>query len=335
METPHHRLRGLIAGYQVSQAIAAAVTLGIPEQLADGPRAAGDVAASLSLDGGLLHRLMWALAAAEVLTTTDGTVFRLSDMGQHLLPAAPQSLAHRARLMCSPFIWDAWKAFPSALASGGNAFASAHGTDYWSYLDHHPQAGAVFDAAMSADAGWMGESLAQAFDFGRFTQVIDIGGGEGRLIEGILRQYPALRGTLFDKDEVIRKSGIRLAPSGLKDRLSIVAGDFFDSVPQGGDVHVLKWVLHDWPDDDAIRILRNCRAALPAHGRILIAEHAMDDRHPTLSASLIDLTMFVVTGGRERTCGDYETLLRAAGCRLLNVIETDCKLQILEAAASD
>jgi O-methyltransferase domain/Dimerisation domain len=328
----NERLRGLIAGYQVSQAIAAAVVLGIPEQLASGPRRVGDLAASLGIDAYALRRLLRLLTAVDVVHVSRGGSYILSEMGQDLLENAPRTLAHRARLTCSPFIWRSWAGFADSIVSGTSAFEAVHGADCWAYLDKNAADAGVFNAAMSADSRWMADSIAAAYDFSRFAQVVDLGGGEGNLLAALLEATPSMRGVLFEQPDIASRAARYFDKLGLTSRCDVVAGSFFDAVPKGADAYLLKWVLHDWPDDLAIKILLKCREAMAPNGRIVIVEHAIDDDNPALAPSLVDLTMLVVTGGKERTHGEYEDLLAQAGCRLLNVVSTDCQLNILEAA---
>jgi O-methyltransferase domain/Dimerisation domain len=332
-QSPNERLRGLIAGYQVSQAIAAAVALGVPEQLALAPRTAKDLAVRLHVDVNALHRLLRALTAADALHASKDGSYVLSEMGQDLLESAPRTLAHRARLICSPFIWRSWAGFADSIVSGASAFESAHGTDCWDYLRENPTDAAVFNAAMSADSRWMADSIAGAYDFSGFAEIVDVGGGEGTLLAAILQANPLVRGTLFEQSDIAQIAATHFDKLGLSSRCSVVSGNFFVSVPNGADAYLLKWILHDWPDAAAIRILEKCREALAPNGRIVIVEHAIDDNNPALAPSLMDLTMMVVTGGRERTRKEFEDLLAQAGCRLLNVISTHCQLNILEAAS--
>jgi hypothetical protein len=328
----NERLRGLIAGYQVSQAIAAAVALGVPEQLALAARTANDLAVHLGVEVNALRRLLRTLTAADVLHSSKDGSYVLSEMGQDLLERAPRTLAHRARLISSPFIWRTWAEFTDSIVSGTSAFESAHGTDCWAYLGKNPTDAAVFNAAMSADSRWMADSIAAAYDFSRFTEIVDIGGGEGTLLAAILQANPLVRGTLFEQPDIAQDAATHFDNLGLSSRCGVVPGNFFVSVPKDADAYLLKWVLHDWPDAKAIEILAKCREALAPGGRIVIVEHAIDNDNPTLAPSLMDLTMMVVTGGRERTRKEYEDLLAQVGCRLLKVVSTDCQLNILEAA---
>jgi O-methyltransferase domain len=327
----YSRLRGLIAGYQVSQAISMAVVLGIPEKLGDVPRKVRDLAASTGIDEPKLRRLMRVLAASDIVKTCDGVLFELSEMGRSLLESAPRSLAQRARLMCNPALWNAWGHFQKSFPGSWCAFESAHGMDFWSYLNQHPDEAAEFDQTMSADSRWMAESIVAAYDFGRFSEVVDLGGGDGSLLEVILQENPKLLGTLFEQKEMAKKAAKRFSQSAVAERVNVLSGDFFSSVPKDASAYLLKWVLHDWPDADAIRILKICRKAMRPDSRIIIIEHALDEARPTLASSLTDLTMMVVTGGRERTREEYGDLLQKAGCTILNVTETDCQLNIIEA----
>ena len=308
----------LIYGYQVSQAIHVAAVLGIADELADGPRAVGDLASATATHGGALHRLLRALAAVDVLSEEDDGTFGLTALGEALRGPAGSLAAFVGR----PNHWTAWGQLLHSVRTGENAFRAVHGVDVWEYRARHAEEGAIFDAAMTGFSRRVDAAVAAAHDFGRYGVIVDVGGGHGALLAGILARHPGVRGVLFDQPAVVAG-----AEGG--DGLEIVGGSFFVSVPEGGDAYLLKSVLHDWEDEAAIEILRACRRAARAGTALLVIE-----RQFALPATkLSDLNMLVGPGGRERTVEEYAALLAAADYQLLGETPTAVDVSVFEARA--
>jgi O-methyltransferase len=206
--------------------------------------------------------------------------------------------------------------------TGRTAFEDEFGTDFFSYLDSHPELSAMFNGAMSQGTQLTAALLPTAYDFDRFRTVVDIGGGDGTLIAAILRAHPALRGILFDTPGGLGQAEATLRQATVLDRCEIRSGDFFTCAPAGGDLYLLKSVIHDWDDERATTILGHCRRAIADGGRLLIIESVLPE---TVDASvspityLSDLNMMVNLGGRERTRADFDQLCRQAGFTLTTV----------------
>jgi hypothetical protein len=204
--------------------------------------------------------------------------------------------------------------------------------DVWEYRREHPAEGKLFDASMTAQTRIVDRALVDAYDFGRYPVVADIGGGRGALLSAILRANPAIHGILFDQPHVVASAGELLEEAGVADRCDIAPGSFFDSVPKGADAYLLKWIIHDWQDGEAITILEKCREAMPAEGRILIVERLVEGPNEGSDAKWMDLQMLVAAGGRERTREQFDELLAKAGLKLLGVTPTPATLVVLEAS---
>jgi hypothetical protein len=307
----------LVYGYQVSQAIHVAAALGIADQLADGPRAVGDLASATATHAGTLHRLLRALAAVEVLHEEPDGTFGLTALGAELRGPAGAVAAFVGR----PNHWTAWGHLLHSVRTGENAFRAVHGVDVWEYRAQHPEEGAIFDAAMTGFSRRVNAAVAAAHDFSRHGVIVDVGGGHGALLAGILACHPGVRGVLFDQPAVVAGADA--------DGLEIVGGSFFESVPEGGDAYLLKSIIHDWEDEPAIEILRTCRRAARAGTALLLIERPF----ALPATKLSDLNMLVGPGGRERAADEYAALLAAADYQLVGETPTTVGVSVFEARA--
>ncbi|MGB8273875.1 MAG: methyltransferase, partial [Alphaproteobacteria bacterium] len=324
MTEPDHpsQLMRLVNGFQVSQAIHVAATLGIADLLANGPRASDDLAAKTKTDPGALYRLLRALAAAGVFREESGKRFALAPLGACLRSDAPVPVAPWAALVGRPNYWQAWGSLLHSVRTGENAFRHVHGASTWEYRALHPEEGRMFDAAMTGLSRQVSKAVVEAYDFGSFGRVVDVGGGRGVILAAILAANPAVRGVLFDQPHVMADAGPVLRDAGVADRCDVQGGNFFTSVPAGGDCYILKAILHDWNDAEATQILRVCRAAMPADGKLLLVEQVIAPPNEGLIGKMSDLNMLVAPNGRERTADEFADLLALAGFRLTSVVPT-------------
>jgi hypothetical protein len=314
-------LRRLLVGFQVTQAIHVAAVLGIPDLLAERAHTSAELADAAGADPDALHRLLRALAAAEVVREEEDG-FSLAPLGERLRSDAPDSLAGWASNVGRPYYWNTWSSLLHSVRTGENAFAHLHGTDVWEYRSRHPEDAAAFDAAMTALTRNVNRDLLDAYDFGRFGVIVDVGGNRGALLAAILQAHPQVRGMLFDQPHVVARAPELLAEAGVADRVHVEAGSFFEAVPAGGDAYVLKSIVHDWEDEEALAILRTVRRAIPAEGTLLVVERVLAPPNEGLDGKLSDLNMLVMPGGRERTVDEYAALLERAGFELAGVAST-------------
>jgi O-methyltransferase domain/Dimerisation domain len=324
-------LMRLVNGFQISQAIHAAAVLGIADLLADGPQASDDLAAKTKTQPAVLYRLLRALAAAGVFHEESGKRFSLTPMGACLKSDAPVPVGPWAAHMGRPYYWSAWGDLLHSVRTGETAFRHVHGASVWDYRVEHPDDGCVFDAAMRGLSGQVAKAIADAYDFGAFARVVDVGGGTGTLLAAILAANPGLRGVLFDQPQVVAGAAAVLGAAGVAGRCEIKSGDFFAAVPDGGDAYLLKAILHDWTDAEAARILRICRAAVPARGKLLVVEQVIAPPNEGPVGKLSDLNMLAITGGRERTAEEFAALLESGGFHIGPVHPTSSALSIIEA----
>ncbi|MET9361611.1 methyltransferase [Streptomyces sp. NPDC006632] len=311
-----------------AQTLRAAVQLRVFELVGEAPRRGDDIAAEAGTEPRHMTRLLRALAALGMLEHDSPGSYSTTPAGALLDPRHPHSLTSFVRVFTDPVAIRAWEHLDDSVRTGEVAFDGVFGTDFFSHLAQHPQLSAAFNAAMSQASGAAALALPHAYDFGRFRSVTDIGGGAGTVLAGILSVHPRLTGVVHDTVEGLAQAPATLHEHGLADRCALVAGDFFLAVPEGSDLYLIKSVLHDWSDDQAVTILRHCREVLPAGGRVLIVEpvlpesvgtdadgHALDGGITCLS----DLNMLVNVGGRERTRQDFETVCRGARLSVTSV----------------
>jgi hypothetical protein len=332
-EDPAAALRRLTIGFQVSEAIHVAATFGVADHVAAGVHDCADLAAATETDPEALYRVLRALAAVGVFVERDDRHFDLTPVGEHLRSDASPSLRGWASFIGRPYYWQAWSGLIESVQTGENAFQRLHGVSAWEYRAAHPDDGAIFDRAMAGLTRQVTAAVLTAYDFARFGCVADVGGGSGAFLVGLLSAYANLSAVLFDQPHVIANVDPALAGE-LADRCTVIGGDFFVSVPAGADAYVVKSVLHDWPDAEAVTILESCRAAGGAGSTLLIVERALGDANAGADNKFSDLNMLVVPGGQERTVEAYHALLEPAGYRLDRVIETASPMMILEALAT-
>ena len=230
-ETPVEAMHRLIVGGQVGQAVHVAASLGIADLLADGPRANDELAAETDTHAPSLYRLLRALAAIGVLHEDEDRRFSLTPQGELLRSDVPGSLHGWAAFVGRPYIREAWSALEHSIRTGENAFQHVHGTDVWSYRAERPEESAIFDSAMQSLTGGANRALIDAYDFGRFGTIVDVGGGNGALLAALLAEYPALRGVVFDQDHVVANAEAVLADAGVADRCELVGGKLLRGSP--------------------------------------------------------------------------------------------------------
>lgn len=301
----------MVNGYQASQALHAAVALGLPDLLADGPRTTAELAGACGAHEPTLRRLVRALAGLGVLYEDDGRV-SLTELGGPLRTDRPDSIAGWTRLIGRPYYWNTWAALTDAVRTGENGFRLLNDTDVWTWRADRPEESAIFDGAMTALTMQVTRAVVQSYDFSRCATVVDVGGSRGVLLEALLAVHPGMRGILFDQPHVV--DGV---PSS--DRLQVVGGSFFESVPGGGDAYVLKMIIHDWEDEESVAILRTVRAAMPDGAIVLVVERSLGPPNAAPAGKLSDLNMLLMPGGRERSHDEYAALFDASGLRLTGV----------------
>ena len=324
-------MMGLVTGYWISQAVGVAATLGVADHLGSGPRSCEELAPMVGADPGALYRLLRLLASIGVFAQTGPRAFGLTALGETLRTDVPGSVRSFAITETAPGHWLPWGRLEASVRTGQPMAKSALGMELFDWYSHNPEEAGYFNAAMGNLSALAANELVRVFDFSAVRKVVDVGGAHGVLLAAILGAHPAIRGVLFDLPHVIATAGERIEAQGLSGRCELQSGDFFQAVPAGADVHVLKQIIHDWDDERAMLLLRNCHRAMVPGGRLLLVEMVIpDDNHPSV-AKAMDLNMLVLLGGRERTGEEYRSLLANAGFHMARIIPTHSPFSMIEA----
>jgi len=323
---------GMITSYWVSQMLFVAAKLGVADVLAKGPLVPTVIAQRVGAQPALVHRLLRALASVGVFAEGAGGKFRLTPLAQMLRSGRPGSLRDFALMIVDDYQWKSWEALYHGVVSGDIPFDHVHGAHVSDYLPRHPEKLETFSRSMASHSQTQNAAIASAYPFGQFTLLADIGGSHGHLLATILKRYKALCGVLFDVPPVVEGAagGGFISATGVRNRCKVIGGDFFAGVPLGADVYLMKYILHDWDDDHCVRLLKNCRDSMVPTGRVLIVEHLIAPGNRPDWGKLLDIQMFTVAGGQERTRHEFEELFKRAGLELKRVIPTKTPLTILE-----
>ena len=323
----------MMSGYWVSQAIYVAAKLDLASLLKDGPKQSEELAAATSTHAPTLYRLLRALSGIGLFSEDANGRFALTPLGA-TLQDGPNSVRAMVLHLGESASWQAWGELLHSIQTGETAFKHAHGMEVFPYYAQHAESNAVFNEAMTNYSEAVSAAVTQAYDFSRAGTIVDIGGGHGSLLAAILKANPSSKGILFDLPPAVADAGKRIETEGLTRRCELTGGDFFESVPQGGDVYILKSIIHDWDDQRAIRILKNIHRAMKPDGKLLLVETVIPPGNEPSPAKLGDLHMLVMTGGCERSRAEYGALFDAAGFQLVNVIPTQSMVSIVEGVKS-
>jgi SAM-dependent methyltransferase len=327
---PNIALLELIQGAWLTQSIYVAARLGIADALSAGPLTADEVARRVGADPGATYRLMRALASHGVLKLRRGH-FRLTRVGHALRSDHPGSMAPMIAMIGSPEHWQHWGSLLHSVQTGRAAVEKLRGATIFEYLETNPEYAALFNDAMTGASSVAIEMAVPLLDFTDRKLIVDVGGGHGALLAAVLARAPQARGVLFDLPSVVDGAGALLDEAGVARRCVLEGGSFFDAVPDGADAYLMKTVIHDWDDEQSLRILRNVRTAIAPEGKLLLMELVLPEGAPHHPGMLLDLEMLVHAGGRERTATEYGELLSGAGFRLTRVISTAGPLSVVEA----
>jgi len=330
-KAPSQRLDEILVTARLQQAMSVAATLGVADQLVDGPRSASDLAALIDANDDALYRLLGTLAAGGILHEDADRRFRLTDVGQFLRSDVPGSRRDWAILNGKAYVRDAWSNLEHSIRTGENAFAAVHGETVWTWRAARPAEQESFDRTRAANSRAIARAVAEAYDFATLGMLVDIGGGTGTLLAAILNRHPSLRGIVFDRPDVVAGDATRavLERAGVADRVDVVGGNFFESVPSGAGGYLMKSILHDWEDAEAIRILRTIGAAAAPTSTLFVVELVIGAPNEDLSTRVSDLHMLVMPGGRERTEVEWRSLFDRGGFELEEVRPTNTAYRIL------
>jgi len=299
------------------QAIYVAARLALADLMASGPKSIKELAEATHTQGSSLGRLLRALTSLGVFVEDPTGVYRQTELSDTLRSDHPESIRPFAMMIGAHFFWKPTGELGETVQTGQPSFERIYGAPFFEYLAGHPDDAAVFNASMSSSPGFLA-AIVGAYDFSRFERIVDVGGGHGLLLAGILSANPRLHGVLYDLPGVVAGSSA-LWQEPISRRCEIIGGDFFTGVPAGADAYILKGIIHDWNDEAALKILKNCRRAIRPDGTLLLQESVLTpSTNP--STAMMDMLMMVLTSGRERTESEFRSLLQEAGFSMVQVI---------------
>ena len=326
---PPELMNRMLTGYWISQALYVAAKLGLADLLTSGPRSADDLAQATKTDAPSLYRLLRALASVGVFADDGSHRFSLTPLAECLRSDVPGSQRALA-IMSGEEHYRSWGDVLYSVQTGKPAFDKLYGMPVFEFLSKNPEQATVFDAAMVGVHGRETAAMTDAYDLSGVAVLADIGGGNGSLLTTVLQKYPTMRGMLYDLPGVTERARANLRAAGLADRCQVIGGNFFESVPGGADAYLMRHIIHDWDDDRASMILRNIHRALGKEGRLLVVEGVIPPGNDASFGKLLDLTMLVIPGGKERTEEEYRKLYEACGFRLTRIVPTRAEVSVIE-----
>ena len=332
---PEAVLTQIMLGSLASQVLYVPAKLGIADLLAGGPKSVEELATATDTHAPSLYRVLRAAASLGVFTEQENRVFALNPNAEPLRSNVPNSLRDIMIFMGEDWHWEVWGKTLYSVRTGKSAWAQMHGEDVFDYFKTNPEPLAIFNRAMTSLSGLSTKAVVEGYDFSGITTLVDIAGGHGRLLTAILEANPSMRGVLFDLQLVIDGARENVATSSAADRVEFASGDFFVSVPAGGDAYIMKHSIHDWDDERALTILRNIKQAMNPGGRVLLVESVIAEGNNQDFGKLMDIEMLVSPGGKERTAAEYEELFARAGFRMTRIVPTKSAYSVIEAVTAD
>lgn len=324
------RLRGMVNGFRATQVCYVFAKLALADRLVNSSLTAIEVAISVDADPDTLHRVLRLAALLGLVLEEPSGRFRLAPLGELLRTDSPDSIRPVA-IQLGELHYAAWGALLHATKTGQSAFEHVFGAPLFDYLAKNPEAQATFDAYMSANKDPFADALPEKYDFSRFRVIVDVGAGNGSVSAAVLARNRDLKAIIFDRPQVMKAATELLGSAALAGRCRLIAGDFFESVPSGGDIYLLSNVIHDWGDADALRILRNCRAAMDQSTPLIVLEAVLPRHGQTDGTVMSDVNMLVMLTGRERTQDEYASLLHTAGLHVSKTTSISGRLSLIEA----
>ena len=325
------QLSQMIKGYWVSQIVGTLAQLEIADHIAHGPLNYDVLAEGIGCDPNATYRLLRASVDVGLVAVLSDGQFYLTPLGELLRSNVPDSMRNPAIALTAPGHWLPWGRLAEAVRHGERQTVAALGHELFDYYVANPSEGSAFTGTMANHSDAIAREIAQALDTSAVTHVVDVGGASGTIIGALLEANAALLGTILERADVVPRAEAVLAQRGLSSRCRVVEGDFFKNVPEA-DLYILKSIVHDWDDQQSIKILRNCARALRPNGRVILIEWIVPEHGKPGAAALSDLNMLVLLPGRERTASQFEELFRASGLRIDRITGIASSMQVIEAS---
>jgi O-methyltransferase domain/Dimerisation domain len=333
--SPSDQMLQMISGFWLSRALYVAAQLGFADHLHDQPRTASKLAETTGTHAASVYRVLRALASVGVFIEDEQGRFSVTPLGATLRSSVPGSQRALAISELGGEHYTAWGDVLHSVQTGSIAFDHVFGTPVWEYYAAHPEEAQVFNDSMTGLTRLVEAAVLDVYDFSPFAKIVDVGGGHGGFLAAILRANPAATGIVFDAPQVIAGAGTHLKVEGVADRCAAIGGDFFQSVPPGGNLYTLKAIIHDWDDERSLAILKNCHRAMAPGTTLSLVDAVIPAGNTPAMGKFIDLIMLVMTGGRERTEEEFRNLLAAAGFTLTRIIPTRSPFSVIEAKRID
>jgi hypothetical protein len=328
--SPARTIAQMLNGHLLTQSLYVAARLGLADLLAGQPLTADELAVRTATHAPSLYRLLRTLSSLGVFHEDGQEKFHLTPLAECLQKDHEDSQWALA-MMIGEEPFHAWGDLLYSVQTGGCAFQKAYGKPLFEFLGEHPEKARIFDAAMTSVHGRESAAMLDAYDLTGTSTFVDVGGGNGKTLIAVLNRYPSMQGVLFDLPHVVEAAAPHFQKAGLAARQRSVGGSFFTDIPTGGDVYLLRHIIHDWYDEQATQILHNCRRAMHEGAKLLVVESVILPGNEPAVGKMLDLAMMVLPGGMERTEVQYRELLAAAGLRLERVVPTSADVRVIEA----
>jgi hypothetical protein len=319
----------MVIGSWLSQAIHVVAKLNIADMLSDGPMNCNQLAAAAGLHSQSLYRVMRALASVGVFFEGEDGKFRLTPVSELLRTDIPGSLRALATMGGEKWHWTLIVNLLNSVKSGEPSFDRVFGMSQFEFFANNPEDGKLFNQAMTDFSAAEIRGVLDAYDFSKFGSLVDVGGGQGSLLTAALRKNPSLKGVIYELPAVAEVAREVIGKESLSDRCEVIAGDFFKSIPRGGDAYILKHIIHDWDDEHSVKLLKNCGDAMTSNSTLLVVEMVITPGNDPFVGKLLDLEMLLI-GGRERTEAEYRILFEAAGFKLTRIMPTQSPVSVIE-----
>lgn len=319
----------MLSGFCVSQMLYVAAKLDIATRLASGPKTTRQLAEETNTHPRSLYRLLRALASVGVFAEGEGGTFSLTPLAEGLRSDLPAT-QHAMAVMMGEEHYQAYGQLLYSVQTGRTSFEKIYGKPVFDYFAENPEPAKNFDAAMTSVHGRETSQMVEAYDFSGIGTILDVGGGNGSMLMGVLRANPHLKGILFDLPQVVARARPGIEASDVSDRVQILEGSFFESIPAGADAYMMRHIIHDWDDEKSLRILRNVSQVIKPEGKLLVIDGVVMPGNGESFTKLLDLTMLTLPGGQERTEGEFRTLFEQAGFKLTRIVPTQGDVSVVE-----
>ncbi len=328
---PAQVMMQIIAGFWVSRTVYAAATLGLADLVKEGPKSAAELASATGTDGRSLYRLMRALASVGVFAERADKVFESTPLSDTLRSDVPDSLRYTAMSELGVSHFGPWGELMRSLKTGLPSFDHVFNMPVFEWFGNNPDRAKIFNGSMSEMTNLVEPAVLEAYDSSCCGTIVDVGGGHGGLIASILKKHANLRGVVYDSPQVVAGASALFKKLGVEERAMAVGGDFFKSVPVGGDTYLMKHIIHDWYDDKCTTLLKHCYGVMKPGGKVLIVDQVLPEGNAPSIGKFTDLLMMVIPGGMERTEGEFKALLIGAGFKFSRVVPTKSMVSVVEA----